>query len=270
MRFFTAALGTVVAFAALISAQTTTGTSPPPTVTDSTENPITFPAGGTIGSGSRITIRWTPSTQNPVTLVLRKGRGANSNTITTIASEIPNSGSYDWTPSPSLPVGDDYSIQIISGGLTNYSPVFGIGPLTSTSSSSTSNTTSTTSSSTSSSSSSSSSTTTSSSSSSSATSSSVTTSATSSEANTTISSTSPAPSRSTPTSTSSDTSTSTSSDTPTSTSSGTPTSTSSGTPTSTSSGTPGNGGTTSANGAPQVVSPLALIFFIVAGIAYLN
>ncbi|CAZ85609.1 unnamed protein product [Tuber melanosporum] len=232
MRFFTVALGTVVAFAALISAQTTTGTGPPPpAVTDSTENQINVPPGGTIASGSGITIRWTPSTPGPVTLILRRGDGNNLATVTNIASEIPNSGSYDWTPSESLPVGDDYSIQIISGSASNYSPKFGIGPPVSTSSSSTSTTTSTGSSSTSSSSSSSSSTITSSSSSSSAT-----TSATSSGANTTISSTSRTSSRSIPTSTSSG----------------------------------ATGGATSTNGAAQVVSPLALVFFIAAGIAYLN
>ncbi|RPA98034.1 hypothetical protein L873DRAFT_1828713 [Choiromyces venosus 120613-1] len=234
MRFFTVALSTVAAFATLVSAQSATGTTPPaPAVTDSKENQINFPIGGTITSGSPITIKWTPSTSGPVTLVLRKGDGNNLDTITTITSGIPNSGSFDWTPSSTLPAGDDYAIQIISGGVSNYSPKFGISStVSSSSSSSTTMSTSTRSSS-------------------SSTSSTITSTSTSSSSTANASAT---PSGTNTTETSSST---------------TRTSTHS-SPTATSGGAPGGGGATSLNGAGQVASPLALIFFIVAGIVYLN
>jgi len=59
MRFFTVVLTAVTAFTALVSAQSATETSPPaPAVTDSKDNQINYPVGGTIGSGSPITIKW--------------------------------------------------------------------------------------------------------------------------------------------------------------------------------------------------------------------
>lgn len=59
MRFFTVVLTAVTAFTALVSAQSSTETSPPaPAVTDSKDNQINYPVGGTIGSGSPITIKW--------------------------------------------------------------------------------------------------------------------------------------------------------------------------------------------------------------------
>jgi len=59
MRFFTAVLTAAAAFTAVVSAQSATGTGPPaPAVTDTKDNQINYPVGGTIGSGSPITIKW--------------------------------------------------------------------------------------------------------------------------------------------------------------------------------------------------------------------
>lgn len=59
MRFLTVVLTAVTAFTALVSAQSSTETSPPaPAVTDSKDNQINYPVGGTIGSGSPVTIKW--------------------------------------------------------------------------------------------------------------------------------------------------------------------------------------------------------------------
>jgi len=158
MRFFTVALSALAAFTSVVSA-----------ITDSKENPITFPTAGTVlTAGKKATIRWDPTTQGTITLVLRKGTDTNLATLETITSDAPNSGSFDWTPDPSLPAGKDYAIQIISGTLGNYSPKFEIESMntattstsTSTSSTSTTSTKSSTSTSTSTTSTSSSSTTT--------------------------------------------------------------------------------------------------------------
>jgi hypothetical protein len=41
-------------------------------------------------------------------------------------ANIPNTGSFTWTPSKDLKGDDDYAIQIIAGASTNYSPKFEI------------------------------------------------------------------------------------------------------------------------------------------------
>ena len=67
---------------------------------------------------------------NSVSLVLLKGPSENAVDFSCIANDIPNSGTYAWTPSTDLvPYGDhNYGIKIISdkGGQFQFSTQFGI------------------------------------------------------------------------------------------------------------------------------------------------
>jgi len=120
MRFSLTALLTVAAATVVAAANV---------LVDAPGNAISQPtAGDVVDAGKPYTIVWDPSEGETVTLVLRKGDSGNLDTLDTIADDIENKGTYSWTPSPKLPSGDDYAIEIIWGTgedmERNYSPMF--------------------------------------------------------------------------------------------------------------------------------------------------
>jgi len=126
MRFFhNLALATLVAVAA---AQGGPNTGEP--------NPFSIPSGGWhVSAGKSITLKWTPTTGGTVSLKLQWG---GINTLAQgvdIATNLPNSGSYTWTPSASLVSEPDYTVKIIDDQDTNeynFSPRFVISGATGT------------------------------------------------------------------------------------------------------------------------------------------
>ncbi|SLM40682.1 Ser-Thr-rich glycosyl-phosphatidyl-inositol-anchored membrane family [Lasallia pustulata] len=94
-------------------------------------NAFKVPEGGytSISAGTPVTLNWTPTTSGTVTLQLRSGNGEALDPGTTIASSIPNSGSYTFTPPASTIAGSDYTVEIISdtdNSAVNYTPQFAI------------------------------------------------------------------------------------------------------------------------------------------------
>ncbi|GIZ40598.1 hypothetical protein CKM354_000393100 [Cercospora kikuchii] len=78
-------------------------------------------------AGQTLTLTWTPSTEGTVSLILRTGANNDLDTVETIASNIPNSGSYDWSIPESAVRGSNYAIEIQSDSdtsVTNYTPQF--------------------------------------------------------------------------------------------------------------------------------------------------
>ncbi|KAA8914981.1 Ser-Thr-rich glycosyl-phosphatidyl-inositol-anchored membrane family-domain-containing protein [Sphaerosporella brunnea] len=139
MRFFTSAILAVSALASTVYglaapmpvAATTVPAAVPTTSGDPLSggaNPIRAPLGNVpLVAGDPFTIMWTANYGNTVTLILRQGSDSNNlATVVEIATNIPNSGSFTWTPSKDLKGGSDYAIQIIAGASTNYSPKFEI------------------------------------------------------------------------------------------------------------------------------------------------
>lgn len=99
MRFSTV-LCAVGAFAAAVFAQ---------------QNPISKPGpSDEIIAGKPFSIQWKPTTKGTITLRLRQGESTNLDTIGDIATDIENTGTYEWTPEETLPAGDDYAIEIVS------------------------------------------------------------------------------------------------------------------------------------------------------------
>src|SRR5579859_194980 len=78
--------------------------------------------------GQPFTITRTTDSSSIVSLILRKGDAANLNTVLeSIATNIPNTGSYTWYPENTLPGGSDYALEILgSDGIPNYSHYFAI------------------------------------------------------------------------------------------------------------------------------------------------
>ncbi|KAF8467776.1 Ser-Thr-rich glycosyl-phosphatidyl-inositol-anchored membrane family-domain-containing protein [Kalaharituber pfeilii] len=112
MRFLSTALVALSALSAFVFAQ---------------ENPISSPTAGTVlVAGQDHTITWNPTTQGSVTLVLRKGDSKNLDTLNTIAADIANTGSFDWTVPENVESGEDYSVEIMYPGGSNFSPQFTI------------------------------------------------------------------------------------------------------------------------------------------------
>ncbi|KAJ9648461.1 hypothetical protein H2199_001316 [Coniosporium tulheliwenetii] len=90
-------------------------------------NPFNIPTTFSFTAGEPTTITWEPTTPGTVTLILRSGASNNLNSGAPIATSIPNTGSYTWTPDPSVTRGSDYTIQIISDSdptQVNYTPFF--------------------------------------------------------------------------------------------------------------------------------------------------
>lgn len=93
-------------------------------------NPISAPGlGSIVPVGQPFSINWVPTTQGTVTLVLLKGPSSNAVPQYAIAENIPNSGSYSWTPKDDLAPGSTgYGIQLIDDatGAYQYTTQFGI------------------------------------------------------------------------------------------------------------------------------------------------
>lgn len=78
-------------------------------------NPFNIPNQGyTFTVGEPTTLSWSPNTEGTVTLKLLTGAVTNPKDGTTIASSIPNSGSYQWTPPSDIAAEPDYTIEIIN------------------------------------------------------------------------------------------------------------------------------------------------------------
>jgi hypothetical protein len=101
-------------------------------VGDPSGNAITSPLNEVVPACKAFTIKWTPTTKGPVSLLLLKGPSTNAVYYQTIAEGIDNSGSYTWTPGADLPsTGSDphgYGIQLIvdADGQYQYSTQIGI------------------------------------------------------------------------------------------------------------------------------------------------
>ncbi|KAL2369903.1 lysophospholipase [Blastomyces gilchristii SLH14081] len=115
----------VAAFAALAAAATDPDYSQPPF-----GNPIASPGlNEIVPVGEPYTIKWTPTTDGEVSLILLRGPSTNVKPIGVIADTIPNTGSYEWTPSTDLE--DDVThygiLLVVEGvGFYQYSTQFGI------------------------------------------------------------------------------------------------------------------------------------------------
>lgn len=124
MRFFTVSI--LSALAALASATTTL----PDYSSGPSGNPILLPGlNEQVPVGEPYQIKWTPTTEGDVSIWLLRGPSTNVKPIATLASSIPNSGEFTWTPSTTLQ--DDTThyglIIIVEGtGQYQYSTQFGI------------------------------------------------------------------------------------------------------------------------------------------------
>ncbi|MCJ1314508.1 SMP-30 gluconolaconase LRE domain protein [Agyrium rufum] len=77
-------------------------------------NYFTPPAGGyLLAAGVPYQFTWKPTTGGTVTLVLRNGPNGNLNAGTVIASSIPNSGSYTFTPPLNIVPDVSYTVEIV-------------------------------------------------------------------------------------------------------------------------------------------------------------
>lgn len=95
-------------------------------------NAISMPGlNSVVPAGKPFTVTWEPTTQGTVTLVLLKGPSSNAEPQYAIVEHIPNSGTYQWTPSKDLAPtegAEGYGIQLISdkNGQYQYTTQFGI------------------------------------------------------------------------------------------------------------------------------------------------
>ncbi|KAE8372367.1 Ser-Thr-rich glycosyl-phosphatidyl-inositol-anchored membrane family-domain-containing protein [Aspergillus bertholletiae] len=108
-------------------------------------NPFNIPREGySFEAGKPTTLSWDPTTSGTITLRLQWGAVMTSNTGTTIASNIPNSGSFTWTPPANLAAQPDYTIEIFNDddvSEVNYLPRFTVAGATAVASTSSSATT---------------------------------------------------------------------------------------------------------------------------------
>ncbi|KAL9577122.1 MAG: hypothetical protein Q9212_006571 [Teloschistes hypoglaucus] len=98
-------------------------------------DPIAFgnPAFAGITFGAPFSIDWFGGDATPVTIKLLTGNPAALNEVATLAVSLPaNVKPVSWTPtaSDSIRPGQLYTLSIEQSGLTNYSPMFGIGAST--------------------------------------------------------------------------------------------------------------------------------------------
>ena len=123
MRFSTATVfATLAAFAA---AYTQPDYSKPPV-----GNPIAYPGlDQQVPVGKPFEIKWTPNLGSTISLVLLRGPSSNVVPLETIVENIPNTGSYMWTPGANLtPDTTHYGILLVVEGTGQYqwSTQFGI------------------------------------------------------------------------------------------------------------------------------------------------
>ncbi|KAJ5834847.1 Cell wall beta-glucan synthesis [Penicillium robsamsonii] len=115
-------------FSALV-ALTAAATTPDYTK-DPSGNAITSPGlNEIVPEGKTYTIKWTPSTDGPVSLVLLRGPTTNVLPLKTLAESIPNSGEFKWTPGSDLEADVTHYglLLVVEGtGQYQYSTQFGI------------------------------------------------------------------------------------------------------------------------------------------------
>ncbi|OQE44257.1 hypothetical protein PENCOP_c002G08729 [Penicillium coprophilum] len=100
MRFYISLA--VAAMAAVVSA-------------DSKANPFSIPVDGyTFKTGEPTALKWEPTTDGTVSLILQWGAVMTGNSGTVIASNLDNDGSYTWDVPSSLAAQPDYTIKIVS------------------------------------------------------------------------------------------------------------------------------------------------------------
>ncbi|KAK2775278.1 hypothetical protein FQN53_003258 [Emmonsiellopsis sp. PD_33] len=96
------------------------------------DNAFNVPKGGyEFEAGKPTSLSWEPSTDGTVSLRLQKGDGTSftAGSGMVIVENIPNSGSYTFTPSAGLGPGSDYTIQIIDDENPenfNFTPAFSV------------------------------------------------------------------------------------------------------------------------------------------------
>ncbi|RJE24975.1 Extracellular serine-threonine rich protein [Aspergillus sclerotialis] len=115
MRF---SLATVVsALAAVVTAHTQPDYSKAPS-----GNAILKPGlQEAVPAGKPYDIKWQPTTEGPVSLVLLRGPSTNVQPLVTIAEQIPNDGSFTWTPSTELePDVTHYGLMLVVQGTGQY------------------------------------------------------------------------------------------------------------------------------------------------------
>ncbi|KAF4759866.1 hypothetical protein HAV15_006510 [Penicillium sp. str.  len=109
----------------------------------------TNPSGNAISSpglneivpeGKTYTIKWSPTTTGPISLVLLRGPSNNVVPLKTLAESIPNSGEFKWTPGSDLEADVTHYglLLVVEGtGQYQYSTQFGLSAAAGSSSSST-------------------------------------------------------------------------------------------------------------------------------------
>jgi len=92
------------------------------------DNAFIVPEEGLSATGGEpVTLKWEPSTEGTISLILRSGNSADLKEGTIIVEGAENSGSYTWTPSNDLTRGSDYTVQIVDDDdpeNSNYTPYF--------------------------------------------------------------------------------------------------------------------------------------------------
>lgn len=93
-------------------------------------NAITYPGlNEIVPEGKAYTIKWTPTTVGPISLILLRGPSTNVLPLETLAESIPNSGEFSWTPSADLEADVTHYglLLVVEGtGQYQYSTQFGI------------------------------------------------------------------------------------------------------------------------------------------------
>lgn len=105
--------------------------------TGSESNPFTNSDYTGIATGTPITLTWTPTTDGTVTIELVQGDPGALKFVNVIQGGLENSGSYEWTPDPSIVESTDYALKIVDDNNPdnyNYTPRFTITSDTKTSS----------------------------------------------------------------------------------------------------------------------------------------
>ncbi|KAJ9482414.1 hypothetical protein VN97_g11010, partial [Penicillium thymicola] len=94
-----------------------------------------------VPEGKTYTIKWSPTTTGPISLVLLRGPSNNVVPLKTLAESIPNSGEFKWTPGSDLEADVSHYglLLVVEGtGQYQYSTQFGLSAAAGSSSSSSS------------------------------------------------------------------------------------------------------------------------------------
>jgi len=79
-----------------------------------------------VTAGVTTTLKWSGAdASSPVTITLKKGESHHLETVA-VLTDSATGGSYNWTPSKSLPNADNYALFISQGTETNYSGEFSL------------------------------------------------------------------------------------------------------------------------------------------------